>query len=52
MKHVIEISKAPYTLGDPRRYYAADYALGSAVVDCGVTYYVRDVNGVLMFVAA
>ena len=52
MKHVIEITNAPYSAGSPRRYFAADYSIGSAVVDCGVIYYVRDIDGVSMFVPA
>lgn len=52
MKHRIEITVAPYSLGQPRRYYAADYRVGAYVDDSGVTYQVREVDGVLMFVAA
>lgn len=52
MKHCIEITVAPYSLGQPRRYYAADYPVGACVDDAGVTYQVREVSGVLMFVVA
>jgi len=51
MKHCIEVVTAPYSLGQPRRYYTADYPVGAHVDDSGTTYQVRDVNGVMMFVA-
>lgn len=50
MKHCIEVTAAPYSLGNPRRYYAADYQTGAYVDNSGVTYQVKDVRGTLMFV--
>jgi hypothetical protein len=49
-KHVIEVSAHPYTAANPRRYFATDYAQGSAVMDGTTVYLVRDVGNVLMFV--
>lgn len=51
MRHVIEVTAAPYSPGQPRRYYAADYPVGSYVDNSGMTYQVREMSGVLMFVA-
>lgn len=52
MYHVLESTDPRLNIdGAPRRYHAADYPIGSAVVHSGVTYYVRDVEGVVMFVA-
>lgn len=52
MKHVIEVTVAPYSANNPRRYYAADYQIGAVVDEAGETYIVCDVDGVLMFVTA
>ncbi len=51
MRHVIEATAAPYSIGNPRRYYAADYSIGSVVDSDGVSYTVKLVGGVVMFVA-
>ena len=48
--HVLEVTEAPYSLGKPRRYYAADYQ-ECVVVDCdGKSYSVRDINFTRVFV--
>lgn len=52
MRHVLESNDPRLNIdGAPRRYYAADYALGAKVDHSGITYEVRDVDGVVMFVA-
>lgn len=50
MKHCIEVTAAPYSLGQPRRYYASDYSVGWYVDNNSTTYQVREVCGTLMFV--
>jgi hypothetical protein len=52
MRHVLESNDPRLNIdGASRRYYAADYQLGACVVHSGVTYQVRDCDGVAMFVA-
>ena len=48
--HVLEVTARPYSAGNPRRYFAADYPLGAYVDNSGATYQVRDCDGVPMFV--
>lgn len=50
MAHVLEVTARPYSLGNPRRYYAADMSANWGMVHNGVSYQVRDVRGALMFV--
>lgn len=51
MHHCLEVTTAPYSPGQPRRYYAADYPLGSVVANGCEYYEVRYVGLDLMFVA-
>ena len=52
MHHVLESNDRGLDIdGAPRRYHAADYPEGAGVIHGGIMYYVRAVDGVLMFVS-
>jgi hypothetical protein len=53
MFHVLESNDSRRKSNDnaPQRYYAADYPIGASVDHNGVTYDVRNVENVVMFVA-
>lgn len=49
--HVLEVTAHPYSLGNPRIYYAECYPVGSTVTNKGVDWQVEVVNNVVMFVS-
>lgn len=49
--HILEVTAHPYSLGNPRIYYAECYPIGSTVTNKGVDWHVELVNNVVMFVS-
>lgn len=48
--HVLEVTAHPYSLGNPRIYYAESYAIGSGVWNSGIYWEVELINNTVMFV--